>query len=144
VARLALASWLEQLIDARSADGMVPYPEDKQVMRQIRVHFPQSETAVQASRQQHGTLQKLAIFPDRLLSLAIALLTPFFLIRAAQRKDSGMIGLVSVVLATVLVNAAVCGILSGPTDRYQSRVIWLLPLLGALALWRKLREAGNA
>ena len=143
VVRLALTSWLEQLVDARSADGMVPYPEEKQVMRQIRIHFPQSEAALHASRQQHGTLQNLAIFPDRLLSLAMALLTPFFLIRAAQRKDTVMIGFVSVVLATVLINAAVCGILAGPTDRYQSRVIWLLPLLGALAFSRKLQEARN-
>jgi len=144
VVRLALAGWSEQLIDARSADGMVPYPQEKQVMRQIRVHFPQDEAAVGTSRQQRGILQKLAIFPDRLLSLVIVLLTPFLLIRATQRGDSVMIGLVSVVLATVLINAAVCGILSVPADRYQSRVIWLLPLLGALALSRRPQEARNA
>ena len=113
-------------------------------MRQIRVHFPQDEAAVGTSRQQRGILQKLAIFPDRLLSLVIVLLTPFLLIRAIQRGDSVMIGLVSVVLATVLINAAVCGILSVPADRYQSRVIWLLPLLGALALSRRPQEARNA
>jgi hypothetical protein len=32
----------------------------------------------------------------------------------------------------LLVNAAVCGVLSTPHDRYQSRVIWLLPFVAVL------------
>lgn len=41
------------------------------------------------------------------------------------------------VLAALVVNAFICGALSGPHPRYQSRVVWLLPLLaGALALSR--------
>jgi hypothetical protein len=32
------------------------------------------------------------------------------------------------VLAALIGNAAICGILSGPHDRYQSRLIWLAPL----------------
>jgi hypothetical protein len=35
------------------------------------------------------------------------------------------------VLAALLLNAAVCGALSGPHHRYQARVVWLLPLLAA-------------
>lgn len=31
----------------------------------------------------------------------------------------------------LLLNAAICGVLSGPHPRYQSRVVWLLPLLAA-------------
>ena len=39
------------------------------------------------------------------------------------------------VVAALVMNAAVCGILSGPQPRYQGRVVWLLPLLaGALLL----------
>jgi hypothetical protein len=33
------------------------------------------------------------------------------------------------VLAALLLNAVICGALSGPHPRYQSRVVWLLPLL---------------
>jgi hypothetical protein len=36
----------------------------------------------------------------------------------------------------LLVNAAVCGVLSGVNDRYQARLIWLVPLLAMLALSR--------
>ena len=31
-------------------------------------------------------------------------------------------------VAVLIVNAAICGILSGPFERYQSRLIWLLPV----------------
>jgi hypothetical protein len=33
------------------------------------------------------------------------------------------------VIAGVMLNAAVCGVLSGIFDRYQARVVWLVPLL---------------
>jgi hypothetical protein len=45
-----------------------------------------------------------------------------------------MLGLVLAVLVGVTVNAAVTGALSGPHDRYQARIAWLLPLAGLLAL----------
>ncbi|QXQ06642.1 hypothetical protein KX816_00725 [Sphingosinicellaceae bacterium] len=38
------------------------------------------------------------------------------------------------IIVAVIVNAAVCGILSGPFARYQSRLIWLVPLLALLLL----------
>jgi hypothetical protein len=36
----------------------------------------------------------------------------------------------------LVVNAAVCGVLSGVNDRYQARLIWLVPFLAMLALCR--------
>ncbi|HET7679601.1 MAG TPA: hypothetical protein VFK79_05640 [Xanthobacteraceae bacterium] len=38
------------------------------------------------------------------------------------------------VLITLAGNAAVCGVLSNPHDRYQSRLVWLAPLALAVAL----------
>lgn len=42
--------------------------------------------------------------------------------------------LILIIVAGVITNALVCGVLSGPTPRYQSRVVWLLPLLGLVFL----------
>jgi hypothetical protein len=39
----------------------------------------------------------------------------------------------AVMVAAVLANAAVCGILSGPFARYQARIAWLLVMLVVLA-----------
>lgn len=40
---------------------------------------------------------------------------------------------VALLLLVVVLNAAVCGILSGPFARYQARVVWLTPLAAGLA-----------
>lgn len=45
---------------------------------------------------------------------------------------------VAVALTGLLANAAVCGILSGVTDRYQGRVAWVLPSLAILIFLRVL------
>lgn len=47
---------------------------------------------------------------------------------------------VALALGVVLINAAVCGMISGPFPRYQARVVWLLPAVAALlevGLWRR-------
>ena len=48
-----------------------------------------------------------------------------------------MTGLTTIIVMAVTTNAAVTGILSNVEDRYQARVIWLVPLLaGVLVLER--------
>jgi hypothetical protein len=49
------------------------------------------------------------------------------------RRDVGA-GFAATALLAVLVNAAITGCLSGPHDRYQSRVMWLPAFVLALAL----------
>jgi 4-amino-4-deoxy-L-arabinose transferase-like glycosyltransferase len=46
-------------------------------------------------------------------------------------------------LLFLLLNAAVCGILSSPVDRYQARVIWLVPLLALVIGFIRLGESEN-
>ena len=38
--------------------------------------------------------------------------------------------------AVVLINAVVCGVISGPYSRYQARVAWVVPLVALTALTR--------
>jgi hypothetical protein len=54
-----------------------------------------------------------------------------------------LVGLTAVIFFTVIANAFVTGVLSEVDGRYQSRVIWLLPLLaGAFVLeWLDHRSA---
>ena len=46
------------------------------------------------------------------------------------------------VLYGIVLNAAVCGILSGPFPRYQARVVWLLPMLAVLSVLVSRRYRG--
>jgi hypothetical protein len=39
-----------------------------------------------------------------------------------------------VILLALAANAAICGVFSDPSDRYQSRLVWLAPLAMALLI----------
>lgn len=56
------------------------------------------------------------------------------LLRRRFRPDDGLAGLATLVLLGILANAAVCGAISQPADRYGARVALLLPPLLALLL----------
>ena len=51
---------------------------------------------------------------------------------AAPRGE--LAGFLGLILALVLVNAVLCGVISGPYDRYQARVEWLIPLSALFVL----------
>lgn len=54
-----------------------------------------------------------------------------------SRDRNGALALAAWVFAGLVLNAAVCAAAAAPLDRFQARVVWLLPLLAAgLALWR--------
>ena len=62
---------------------------------------------------------------------AVALL---FVFRKKLNRSEG--AALAVICVGLLVNAAVCGILSAVTDRYQGRVAWLLPAVAFMILLR--------
>jgi hypothetical protein len=62
----------------------------------------------------------------------------FLLFALRRRLRSLEVAAISAALVGLLANAAVCGILSAVTDRYQGRVAWILPVLG-LIIWLRIR-----
>lgn len=80
-----------------------------------------------------------------IISNAVVLLSAFILIclAALRGQDSSKRLLIVFVFATVLLNAAICGALSNPQDRYQARIIWLLPALATLFLGSYLRPPSH-
>lgn len=50
---------------------------------------------------------------------------------AGARDDAR--GLASVALAGLVSNAIICGVLASPYDRFQARVVWLIPVLAVVA-----------
>lgn len=77
-----------------------------------------------------------AVFWPSFIALTAALaLTAGRRLTALRSLDIALL----VIIAGVMMNAAVCGILAGPYDRYGGRVAWAIPLIafaGAVALWR--------
>jgi hypothetical protein len=63
-----------------------------------------------------------------------------------RHRPARILGLGMVIISAVIMNALVTGVISGVETRYQSRVIWLLPLLACVLLldWREHRAVGRA
>jgi hypothetical protein len=76
----------------------------------------------------------------------------FFFLRGRYARVQGLKPLellTGLVVFGVLANAAICGIMSGPHDRYQARVAWLIPamaLIGAFKIyapwWKRMLGLG--
>ncbi|MGW8136720.1 hypothetical protein [Sphingomonas zeae] len=130
VATLAWQGFAEQLSTVRKG-VLPPYTADMQISRILKARLPGDFQAFENSRQQRNALGPLKFAPDVAVAVAVVLLLPLMLVWAMRRRQWPLLGLTGLVVATLLLNAAITGDLSGPDDRYQSRVLWLLPLLAS-------------
>jgi hypothetical protein len=113
------------------------------MLQQFDEVLPHARASYLGSRQAHDALP-LDLFSEIqwwtvVASLAaMAVLIPFLWRRHSPR----LAGLTLFVVATVVANAGVTGVLSVVDDRYQCRVIWLLPLLAGIFFldWLQQRE----
>lgn len=129
----AARNTLRQLGRFASGDGLRPWPAT--VTPWLVADFPKFEQrAYEAARQTRG----LALLPgwmgwlhwsaELAAALGCVVLLPWL-----WRRDRALGGAVLACLFALGVNAAVTGALSGPHDRYQSRVMWLPLALVLLA-----------
>lgn len=72
-------------------------------------------------------------------ALAALGLLPVLLARALRRRDGFLAGMLVAVGLVLVANAVMAGALSDVHDRYQSRVIWLVPFVVLLGLARLAR-----
>jgi len=133
--REELAKAAANFRDQLQAFGIYGFDPSPWLLDQFNEVLPRARTSYVASRQAHGSLpldrftsiQSSAVF----VSLGIiAAYLPFLW----RRNSPRLAGLSVIVIAIVVANAIVTGVLSTVDDRYGCRVIWLLPLLAALFL----------
>ncbi len=133
-AAAALRNAVAQMVHFASGDGLSPWPD--QVTPIITADFPPAEAVrYAAARQQTGAL----VVPPSLSALhslvAVGgVLFCLLLLPGAWRRKNRAVGLLIVVLVALPVSAAVTGALSGPHDRYQSRLMWLPAFVAPLVL----------
>jgi hypothetical protein len=101
-------------------------------------YTPSVVPAMQAARQQQGQISLRLLnrihIPIALLSLV---LLPVWIMLGLRRSAAADFGrLATTVTVAVLINAAVCGGLSNPHDRYGARIIWLAGMVGLLGIVR--------
>lgn len=114
--------------------------ENAPTIDMFRVHFPDLFARFMDARQQAegfdvGPLNELQwpVAAASLVGLCLVLL-----LRRRLKIAPDAAALCLVILLALAANAAICGTFSDPSDRYQSRLIWLAPLalMLLLARWR--------
>ena len=104
--------WVEQMFDKVLPGARSRYLRTRQARRALPDEFSSS-------------VQEWTVIASLVLLGAFA---PFVL----RLRPARLMGLTVVVIFVIIVNAFVTGVFSNVEDRYQSRVIWLLPLLAIL------------
>lgn len=104
----------------------------------IERFIPTEAPAMHAARQQLGLLHFAGInrihVPIALLSM-VAMLALLVRFRAGLGNDLALLAFTA--SAAILANAFLCGVLSGPHDRYGARIAWIAPLILIVALARR-------
>ena len=126
VQSLAWGLWgaLRQSFMFRTGDGIEP---QVWVLRGLFYGFmPQQRVAYMTAHQQTGKIHFTAV---NVVHVPLALLAQIWLgwvlWRALRRRRWNLATLPAFVLLALLGNALVCGLFSGPHDRYQSRLAWV-------------------
>jgi hypothetical protein len=140
----ALADTAEQLVKVENGEGVGT--DIFHTYGIIERYMPSIVPAMRAARQQHGEVHFRAVnaidVPIALLSM---LLLPLVMLWARRGQSGGSAGartagdggldlglLAATVTIAILVNAAVCGTLSNPHNRYGARIVWIATFAVAL------------
>ncbi len=144
VAWTALQATAEQLVMVKTGDQLADHHDDT-----INVFSnllpPHVARAFNAARQQQGGLTQPMVDAVSRVHVPVAHLSLFGLLLVvgwglrSGRHDLAAAALF--MLFALLGNAFICGALSNPHDRYQSRMVWLAPLVVGMATvcWWQLR-----
>jgi hypothetical protein len=138
----ALSHWVEQLTTVYLGDGLEPKnrPQSPGHFYDAAARYlPHEMNRFLAARQQRpGGIDFRAVnaVETPLAFLCVAGLVVAGVWRWRQRQD-GAAGLAATVIVAVIGNALICGVLSAPHGRYQTRIIWTAPAALGLLLVRR-------
>ena len=136
----SLRGGFNQFASFQAIDDLCPQSCDSDrsgPVASLRIYRPEAEAPLRASRQLSGTtplsLVRAVTTPVATLSL---LLLPVLLWRASRRKDKLALSFLAAIASALVANAMLAGALSDVNDRYQSRIIWLVPFAVVVTLAR--------
>jgi hypothetical protein len=135
--RAAIGNTLRQLVTFRAGVDFRRWAEIEGVLTLpgvVHRFFPQEFDSLMQGRQQQGRLDATAanyVYSAIVVMSAAGLL---LLLALRERPDPGLAEFFLVVAIALVVNAAATGALSVVADRYQARLVWLVPLAFALSL----------
>ena len=141
VLRVALANTRTQLTMVALGDTLGPDWLDGSITGSLRAYFPPEELrrfAAGVQAQGHLAAWAASLNPPHAVLLVLGA-GATLVILLHRRTAMNLRGLAALILAGLLANAVATGALSGPHDRYQARIAWLVLLPPALVLLRSAR-----
>ncbi len=134
--KTALIATARQLVAVGTGEGIVTTMWHTYGI--IERYTPSVVPAMRAARQQHGEIGFTAInaVHEPVAWAAMALL-PVLMILGLWSAEFADLGRLAATIALALLgNAAFCGVISNPHDRYGARMVWIAAFAIALAAWR--------
>jgi hypothetical protein len=142
-AKAALAATAQQLVHVATGEGTNGWiPHTYGI---IERYVPSQLKPMRAARQQHWDIDFPAInalhVPVALASMLAALL--LFAHGMVRRRLDDLTMLAATVTFALLGNAFICGVISGPHDRYGARMVWIATFTVLVAIARYLGEEAD-
>ena len=122
----------KQLITFRAGVDFKTWPEESRIVEVMHRFFPREDGQYEQSLQQQGRLRLDAINDVYSLIVMLSLVGAIALVFAL--RNATFTEFLLTITVALLANAAATGALSVVADRYQARLIWLLPLAFAIFL----------
>jgi 4-amino-4-deoxy-L-arabinose transferase-like glycosyltransferase len=138
----ATATW-DQLVHVGTGEGTNGWiPHTYGIIERF---MPNQVKTMRAARQQHWDINFNAVnwvhIPVALGSMALLLV---ILGRAGWRRELDDVSLLAGFVAiSLLGNAVICGVISGPHDRYGSRMVWIATFVVLIAAIKYVVDARN-
>ncbi len=135
-AEAAIVATAQQLTDVATGEGTTVWiPHTYGI---IERYMPAQLAAVRAARQQHQELDFNAINRIHVPVALGSMLLVVAIIGAAirRRRIDDLTMLAATAGLALLGNAVVCGVISGPHDRYGARMVWIATLVALIAAFR--------
>jgi hypothetical protein len=135
-AEAAIAATAQQLVDVGTGEGTNGWiPHTYGI---IERYLPTQLPAMRAARQQHWDINFAPVNWIHIpVALASMLLAAIIFGRALwYRRMDDVALLAATVTLAMLGNAFVCGVISGPHDRYGARMVWITTLVVLIAAIR--------
>ena len=134
--KTALSATTRQLVKIGTGEGIVETIGHTYGI--VERYMPSVDPQMRAARQQHGEIGFEAINAiDEPIGWVGMALLPFIIVLGWRDAEFTDLGRLAATCALALIgNAAFCGVISNPHDRYGSRMVWIAGFAVILALAR--------
>jgi hypothetical protein len=142
-AEAALAATAQQLVDVATGEGTTGWlPHTYGI---IERYLPAQLPTMRAARQQHWDINFAAINRIHVPVALGSMLALLAIVGHAlwRRRFDDVAILAATVSLALLGNAFICGVISGPHDRYGSRMVWIATFAVLIAAIRQFADDDN-